>query len=152
MRLLHHRRLHREVLERRSELLDLRLAAGLDRVERARAEERQLDVARPTDVRVDAVLERGPCADERTVLRGDVHEIPVQPSVEPGREACGCVRGQHRGREQHRVDPVVADELGERVDARLRERRLELGRFSHVDLLRPEPARPGRETLHVRAE
>src|SRR5436189_692 len=38
VRLLDHRRLGREVLERRRELLDLGLAAGLGRVERARAE------------------------------------------------------------------------------------------------------------------
>src|SRR5205807_2825933 len=68
VRLLEHLRGLREVLERDAHLLDLRLAAGLGRVEGARPEEREPRLAAPGDVRVDRVLERRAPPDEAAVL------------------------------------------------------------------------------------
>ena len=49
----------------------------------------------------------------------------MSPALEPRGEPGGDVGGEHRLREQHGVVPLVAHELREHVDARLRQRRRE---------------------------
>ena len=55
----------------------------------------------------------------------EVGELPVEPGVEPRREPGGDVGGEDRLREEDRLDSVLVDELRDRVDARLRQRRRE---------------------------
>ena len=94
--LLDHRRRQREVLQARLELLDLRAAAALLRLERARADEREARLGAPADVDVDRVAERRALADELAVLdRRD----PSGPSSGPRRAAR---RGRRRRRPRAR--------------------------------------------------
>ena len=133
-------------------VLDLRRAAALARIERPGAEERDPRLRRPADVRIDGVLQRRPLADELAVLLRDVDKVPVQPCVESRGQPSGDVRAEHRVREQHGVDPLVAHELREHVDARLRQRRFQLRIVGDVDLRRAELAGAVRKPAHVRAD
>ena len=135
-----------------SHLLDLRRTAALARIERAGAEERDPRLRRPADVRIDGVLQRRPLADELAVLLRDVDEIPVETGVESRGQPRGDVRAEDGVREQHGVDPLVADELREHVDARLRQRGFELRVVRDVDLRGAVRARAVRKPAHVRAD
>ena len=82
----------------------------------------------------------------------EVGEIPVESRLEPHRERGGDVGGKHRLREQNGVVALVANELREHVDTRLRQRRREplvvrdpdrARRRTHPRLLRSR-ARPSR--------
>ena len=63
----------------------------------------------------------------------EVDEIPVQPGIEPRREAGGDVRREHARPEEHGVEALVAHELREHVHPRLRQRRLERRIVGDVD-------------------
>ena len=148
MRLLDHLGERREVLELDRRVLHLGTAANLIRVERAGAEDRELDTARPADVDIHGVGELRRLAR----LTVEVDEPPVEPGIEPRSETRGHIGGQHRLREQHSVEALVAHELREHVDARLRQRR----RHALVvgDPHRPRAVRAGalRERAHTGAD
>ena len=91
------------------------------------ADEREARLALPADLRDHGVAERGPLADELAVLELEVDEVPVETGVEARREAGGDVGGEDGCAEDDVVEPLGLDELGEDVDPRLRERRLEGG-------------------------
>src|SRR5579862_2143115 len=131
VRLLDHARLGGEVLERDVDRLHVRGPSRLLRVERAGAEQREPRRARPADVDEDGVLQRRPLADE---IGGHVDEIPVETGVESRGKARGDIGGEHGVGKEHGV--VVRCELGDDVDARLRQRRLERGVVGDVHRLR----------------
>ena len=152
VRLVDHPRRRGEVFERDRCILHFRGAAGGVRVERAGAEERDPRLGLPADVHVDGILQRGPLADELAVLLHEVAEVPVEAGVEPGGKSGGDICGEHRVAEQHRVDALVAHELREHVDARLRQRRLELRVVGDVDLRGAELSRFVGERAHAGAD
>ena len=125
MGLLEHRRPGGEVLELDRRLDDLGGTAARSGLERARADEADRRGALPADVDHDRVAERGTLPDEAAVLLDEVDEVPVQPGVQPRREAGGDVGREHGRGEQHGVVAALFDHFREDVDARLRERRLE---------------------------
>ena len=141
-----------EVFERDRCILHFRRAAGGVRVERARAEERDPRLGLPADVHEDGVLQGGTLADELAVLLHEVAEVPVQAGVEPGGKSRRDIRGEHGVAEEHGVDALVADQLREHVDPRLRQRRLELRVVGDVDLRGAELARFVGEAAHARAD
>ena len=139
------------VLER----LDLGRPARLDRVERARADERRSSGApfQPTSTStVSPSAGRLPTSSPSA--SDEVGQIPVEAGVEPRREAGGDVGGEDGGREENRVGTGLLDERRERVDARLRKRRRERLVLAGVDLRRRRtrrrarraPERPGPST------
>ena len=107
VRLLDHRRLGREVLERRR-------AAPRPRPRRRSrpgrtlpgAEERRAAASpvQPTSTYDASRSSAGRLPTSVPPSRDEVDEIPVQAGVEPRGEAGGDVGGQHRGREEHGVD------------------------------------------------
>src|SRR4029077_12422953 len=107
---------------------------------------------RPADVHVNGVLQRGTLAHELVVLLHEVDEVPVDAGIEPGSEAGRDIRGEHRVAEEDRVDSLVSNELCDHVDARLRQRRLELRVVCDVDLRRAD--RPGglADRAHTRSD
>ena len=137
---------------RRRDVRDLGLAAaGRRRVERAGAEEREPRRARPADVGVDGVLQRRALADELAVLELDVDEIPVEPGVEARREPGGDVGREDGVGEEDGVVAAVLDDLREHVDARLRQRLLDLAVLADPDLRGAELPGLGRERLRALA-
>ena len=82
VRLLDHDRLLGEVLDLDRDLGHLCTAAGLGRLECARADEREARLALPADLRDHGVAERGPLADEPAVPELEIDEIPVETRVE----------------------------------------------------------------------
>src|SRR5581483_2075517 len=104
---------------------ELRRGALGGRLEAPRPEERQPRRLLPADLHVDAVAEGRPSADEAAVALGDVDEVPVEPGVEPRGQPGRHVGGEHGGREEHVVEGLGANEPGEHVHPRLRQRRLQ---------------------------
>ena len=153
VRLLEHRRLRREVLEARRRTPRRRRsppASTGSNVPGRKSASR--GVARPAHVDEDRVLERRPLADELAVRRARCRR---GPSSGP-RRAAPQDRRRRRRRARTRAKstvstPSLADQLREHVDARLRQRRLELRVVRDVDLAAPTsglrrraPARPSR--------
>ena len=109
------------------------LPPALDGVEGARADERQPRRARPAHVDEDGVAERGPFRDECAPVEREVRQVPVEAGIEPGGQS-GCDIGrEHGGGEEHVLGAGLGDDGLERVDARLRQRRLEGGIVDDVD-------------------
>ena len=106
--LVDHPRVRRVVFERDGHVFDLSRAPGLTRVERPGAEQRDARLRRPADVDVDGVLERGPLADEPSVLLCEVDEVPVDARVEARGKTGGDVCREHGVAEQHRSTPCRA--------------------------------------------
>ena len=113
--------------------------------------EREPRLARPADVDVDGVLQRGALADELAVAALEVDEVPVEPGVEARGEAGGDVRRENRRAEEHGVEALVARRAGEDVHARLGQRRRERRVVRDVDLRRAVARRPVGEPAHARA-
>lgn len=106
---------------------------GLDRLEGARPNERDPRSARPTHRDEHGVAESGPPGGELPAVDCDVGDIPVEAGVEPGRKACGDVgREDRRGKENVLGSGGGGDSL-ECVNARLRQRSLEVGPVYGID-------------------
>ncbi len=86
--------------------VDLGAPAGLDRLEGARADEREPRLALPADLGDHGVAERGPLADELAVLELEVDQVPVEACVEPRGEARGDVRREDGCAEEDGVETL----------------------------------------------
>ena len=115
-------RLCREILEGRRHVLHVGGAPGLDRVERARADERESRRGRPADVDEHRVAERGAHPDELAALEPEVGEIPVEAGLESRSEARRHVGREHGGGEEDVLDARLPHHGLECVDPRLGKR------------------------------
>src|SRR5918995_59726 len=125
VRLLDHLGRERVLLQVRLEGLDGAGRGPLGRIERAGPEQADARRRLPADVDDDRVAESRLLADELAPVTRDVGQLPVEPCVQTRRQGGGDVGRQDRLAEEDRVDLLVGDELGDRVDARLRQRRFQ---------------------------
>ena len=77
----------------------------------------------------------------------DIDQIPVEPGVEAGRQAGGDVGGEHRVGKKHGVVAPGPHHIGQDIDPRLRERRVERVVIGHVHLGGAEAPQLGRQRL-----